>query len=218
MHRLLAILLVVAMAFAFVGCDAKDDTSPKEDSSGFNNTTTENNDINDGAVIPEDSGVSNEDWTTAIQSQKFENVTFAYNATFISGYDDVGPHGGTYKLTNDGMMYDNSLITEEESINAARTLFIDTVIAIVSNFDAFEYDQENDCYTASEAIVYESMFFGGWVTITSDNTVVVLDEACNIAKLSCQMTQDFKQVDGTPVTYVLDVEITFSDYGTTVLE
>lgn len=225
MKKMLAILLVLTMVFAFAGCDINEKNASGTGNSGANASDEKDgtissetgNDGKDNNTTDETSGESKSEWDHAIQSQKFDNVTFSYNATFESGYAEKGPHSGTYKLTKDGMLFDGEVITDEESITAARTVFLDTAVAIVKNSNHFIYNEANNNYTSKERITYNIAVLVYEATITVDDVLVIFDADNNIAKIACKMTQQFTE-NNKPMTYVLDVEFAFADYGTTTLD
>ena len=223
MKKMLAILFVLTMVLTFAGCE-----NNEKNASGTGNSSANASEEKDGTIpsetqndikdntADESLGENKSEWDNAIQSQKFENVTFSYNATFESGYAEKGPHSGTYKLTKDGMLFDGEVITDEESITAARTVFLDTAVAIVKNSNQFIYNEANNNYTSKESITYNITVLVYEATITVDDVLVVFDAENNIAKIACKMTQQFTE-NNMPMTYVLDVEFTFADYGTTTL-
>jgi hypothetical protein len=217
MKKSLTILLVLIMTATFVACD-----NHKNDASDTGNTsiptiTDEKNDVEGEVSLSESLGVDESEWDDAIQSTKFDNVTFTYNATFTSGYDDVGPHIGTMKIDENGMLM-NGELASDESKTAVKTMFVDTVTAIVNDFSIFEYDEQNNNYRAIENITYNTTIMGYETTIIAENVIVIMDNDNNIAKITCKMTQNFNVDNGNLTTYVLDTEFAFTDYGTTTLE
>ena len=161
-------------------------------------------------------GISEEKWNSIIQSSLFDNVTFNLDATFISGYEyEPGPYYSEVKLAGEKCLLDGEPARDSEKQDI-RELFINTSIAIVSNFDNFEYNEESDKYTSKEAIVYNLNMVTVSAKITAENIVVELDANMNIYKISCKMTQEF-EMDGLQA-YVLNVTFTFTNYGTTVIE
>ena len=244
MKKVSAILLVFAMALSVAACGDVSSTTDTETSasvgesitlgssaeSDSNKTTTPSEGDTNNETAPPQSGnngtgdetppesavVDEVEWNAAVDSEKFENVTFTYNATFISGYDDTEPNVGTIKLSGNGMLVDGNSIDDAELIASVKTMFIDTAVAIVNNYGMFEYDSENKCYRSKEAITYNTTVLGYDTTITAENVEVAIDSNKSIAMISCKMTQEFTE-NGAPVTYVLNTEFTFSDYGTTTL-
>ncbi len=168
------------------------------------------------AYVPE-VGVTEEVWNSAIQISNFDNVTFAMTATFTSGASGgEGPHTSLYKLDGNKLEMEGEITTDAEIISSLKNWYIGTAIAIVNNFDAFEYVEAEDCYRTTESISYVTTVMGIEATITATNVSVELDESMNIASITCNMTQAFTE-GGNDKLYVLDVEFNFSDYGTTVV-
>ena len=160
-------------------------------------------------------GISEEKWDSMIQLANFDNVTFFYEATFIGGDKEGGPYGGTFKLLSDRIIANGEVDDNPETMNAVKTWYVGSALAIADNFDLFVYDKANDCYNATENIVYSVNILGYDATITAADAIVRLDADMSIAEITCKMTQEFEE-DGNPKTFILDVTFRFSDYGTTV--
>ncbi len=167
--------------------------------------------------------VTKTEWASSIDSALFNNVTFQYTALFTEGYSyDVGPHNGYFKLAGDNMDTNGEVTDNQDMIAVVKAWYIDTVRAIVNNFNDFEYNSSTKQYTAQKDIVFvtsiEMPTVTGDTTITAKQTVVEFNEASNIAKVTCNMTQEFLDAETqTQKKYVLNVEFVFSDYGTTVI-
>ena len=160
--------------------------------------------------------VNKAEWDSMAAISNFDNVTFTTNATFLSGYSDVVPHRTVYKLDGEKASADGQAMTGD-SVEALKTMHLKTTIAIVENFEKFAYDETKKCYASIEDIVYNVTILGYDATITVKNAYVELDTDKNLAKIKCEMTQDFVE-EGTPKKYVIDAEFTFENYGTTVVE
>lgn len=162
-------------------------------------------------------GINKEKWENIVKGELLDNVTFGYKATFTSGYSDVGPHTGVIKLDGNKVDIEGEVSTEPEDIAAVKDVYIKTSFAMIESFDNFEYDKKSDIYSSKEAVVYNISVFEYNAKITAKNISVKLDKNHNISKIICNMTQEFDNY-GTPECYVLDIEFSFSDYGTTVVE
>lgn len=217
MKKLFVILLVLTMISTFIACG-----NQKNDASDTNNTRISinsggENDGEDDVSPSEFLGIDESEWNTAVQPSNFNNVTFTYNATFLSGYDDVDPHTDTMKIVENVMLMNGQPVSEEERTETKNVLE-NVVIAIANDFSLFEYDEQNDNYRAIENLTYTATVSGYEVTFIIENALVIIDSDNNIAKITCKMTQSFNEDNGEPTTYVLDAEFTFTDYGTTTLE
>lgn len=215
MNKGILLFLTLALTLLFVACNNAETLPSDTDNSDTTSYETENDTTN--PATSDAFSVNENEWNQATQTQNFDNVTFTYRATFLSGYESTEQQVGMLKMTENGMISNGELITDTETITSARTMFIDTSVAIVSNFEAFVYDAATGCYRANAPIIYHTTVLGYETTITAANVTVTWDENANVSTISCQMTQAFEE-DGAPKTFVLDVEFTFADYGTTTLE
>ncbi len=175
----------------------------------------ENGDLREGEV-------TKTEWNLSIAPALFNNVTFEYVALFTAGYSDVGPHTGYNKLAGDTMDSNGEVTNRADMIAVVKAWYIDTVRTIVNNFDDFEYNSNTKQYVAKNDIVFvtsiEMPTVKGDTTITAKQTTVEFNENANIAKVACNMTQEFLDAQTqTQMKYVLNVEFIFSDYGTTVI-
>ena len=160
--------------------------------------------------------ISKAEWDAMKASDKFNNVTFTNNVTFISGYSNVGPHINVFKLAGDKATADGKPM-EEESIEAFKAMYLGTTFAIIDNFEKFNYNATQKCYVATDSISYNVTIMGYDAAITVKDAIVEIDADKNLSKIICEMTQEFVD-QGTPKTYVLDVIFTFENYGTTIVE
>ena len=230
MKKLLSILLTVCMCLAscvmFISCNEENETasdttaetqtapisqaSTEETTEATTEATTENE--------PASGGISEEKWDNMIQTANFDNITFSYDATFTAGsyLGDLGPHRDIFKLVDNCIIdQDGDVEDDPETIEAFKNWYIGSALAIADNFDKFVYDATNDCYNATEDIVYPLSIMEYDAMITASNTMIQLDDDLHIAKIVCKMTQEFEE-NGTQKVFILDVTFQFSNYGTTV--
>lgn len=222
---LIFLCLVLAIS-TFAACDKGSDstdetsaqTSEQTSEQTSSDTSSEAVETTSGETESEseNSGITEVEWDAMILASKFDNVTFTSNATFISGYEDKGPHTNVFKLNGSAGTVDGELMSGE-SLTATRNMTIGTALAIVNDFDKFEYNKADDSYVSTEAIVYNVSVMNYNAKITAKNVVVELDDDMNITKIACNMTQEFED-DGVAKTYVLDITFIFSDYGNTVVD
>ena len=159
--------------------------------------------------------VSKAEWEAMSSVSNFDNITFITDVTFISGYSSIGPHYNVYKLDGENASADGELMNAE-GVSALRTVYLETTLAIVENFEKFIYAETYKCYVSIENITYNITILGYEATITVKDAYVELDADKNLAKITCEMTQEFLE-NSVSKKYVLDVEFTFENYGTTVV-
>lgn len=220
------VLAISTFAACDKGADSTDETSAQTSEQTSEQTSDQTSSDTSSEVAEttsgetesesENSGITEVEWDAMILASKFENVTFTSNSTFISGYEDKGPHTNVFKLNGSAGTVDGESMSGE-SLTATRNMTLGTALAIVNDFDKFEYNKADDSYVSTEAIVYNVSVMNYNAKITAKNVVVKLDDDMNITKIACNMTQEFED-DGVAKTYVLDITFTFSDYGTTVIE
>ncbi len=208
MKKLITLLLAICMCVftlsTFVACGG--DGGNNDDGNG---------DENPGAGVTEDV------WEDAKAEANFNNVTYSV------AYEFKTPQNGGSGFVEIQLVDDVAAArengegeflpeTDPELVASVRNLYVNTVLAIVDNFDNFTYDATNDYYKASADIVYTVDVEDMTATITAKNAIVTLNEDDGIAKIVCEMTQAFTE-GGVAKTFVLDTEFTFSNYGTTVI-
>lgn len=159
--------------------------------------------------------INKAEWDEMIVLSNFDNVTFTTYAKFKSGYSE-GPHFNVFELDGENGNADG-VPMEAESIEAIRTMQLETVLAIVENYENFTYDNNKKTYISNADISYNVTVLGYDATITVKNVYVEVDADKNLSKITCEMTQDFVE-GGNPQKYVFDAEFTFENYGTTVVE
>ena len=209
MKKFLSILLVLCLTFtlgiALISCDEGD---------GNTNTNTNTN-TDAGAAA---GGVTEEQWQEAIKVETFDNVTLRMSGSFVSGYEYEDDFSYTYRVDGDkGSMGDDGVLLNPAEIASLRSVYINTASAILGNFDNFEYDTASGKFKSKSDIVYTVTVMGYNAEIIAKNVTATLDADKNVATVECDMTQNFVE-NGTPKTYVLNLSMTYSDYGTTVVE
>ena len=167
-------------------------------------------------------GVSEEKWNTAIQPSNFDNVTFAFNCSFLEAGISTESFAYNCKIdgnnaTMDDVISGQHMTMDAETITTVKDIYINTATAIVENFDNFTYDKDSEAYKSNKDIVYTVTVMGYEATITAKDVSVILDTNSNIASIDCTMIQDFEE-NGNPKQYTLDITFTYSNYGTTVVE
>ena len=203
MKKLLSLMLVALMAFALcfalVSCDKDDDTD--------NTNGGSSSDV-----------ISEEQWEQAIAPESFDNVTFTMQGDFVSGYEYGEAFIYVYKLSgNKAVETTEGFILDAEEVQALKSVYINTAVAILENFNDFEYDEANKVFKSKTDVTYSVNVMGQDATIISKNVKVTFDEDKNIAEIETEMTQQFIE-SGKSKEYVLNVKFTYSDYGTTVVD
>lgn len=159
--------------------------------------------------------IDKEKWNAALQDNVFNNVTFKMTVKFLDSLDGEGT--AIYKLDgNRGATIEEDGDCSElpaDAIDDLKNIFINTSLAILDNYDDFEYDEENNCYKAKKDVVYSAAVANYTAELTVKNAVVTFDADLRVATIAGNMTQ----VISNGQTFVLDFEFTFSDYGTTII-
>lgn len=234
MKKLLSLLLVLCMCFAastlLISCDTEDESvksAAHEDEDEDQDESTENDENEATASVPDHqgqddsqapSGSLEEAWNAAIQPSGFENVTFTLNATFVEGYGDPDePIRQVMKFDGDTMSTDGHVETDAEGVPTTRMWLLGSILPMMNDFDKFTYDDATQSYSAGEELVYTATVNDCEATITASDVQVFFDSDMRIAKIVCRMIQE-GTVDGESIRYVLDVEFSFTDYGTTMVE
>lgn len=162
-----------------------------------------------------DGAITEEEWNAAISDANFDNVTFSCEGTFDDGEEFVC----SAAIAGDKALLDGAPL-DAEFIPMLKSVYINTALAIVSNFNDFAYNADQNVFVSKGDITYtvdaSAMGYEN-VSITVKNVVVSLDANDYIATIACEMTQSFME-DGEPAQLVMDVTFTYSNYGTTVIE
>ena len=171
---------------------------------------------------PEDStdvplGIDEVAWNNAIREERFSNVTLSYSATFIEGYDQ-GHHEGAYLLDGYEMIANGEYVNDPAMVTTVRSFYLDTVMAMLLNFNQFTYDPEFNCFVSIEDITYTvDVEPYGTVNITVSDVYVTFDDTQSVHSITCNMIQSFVN-EGEPTEYVLETQFTYSAYGTTAID
>lgn len=195
MKKLLFLLLVLSVSlFALVSCSGTGDGAG-----------------GDGAPVDEEA------WLDATKDTNFQNVTFDMRCSARGTEIPDNAEVFSAKLNPDKVEIDGVVQTDELTITSLRSWYVESSLAILDNFDNFEYDAENDCFVSKTDIVYNVTVMGYDAKITASNVSVSLDDNMNIAKIVCDMDQEFIDDNNEPEKFELYVEFKFYDYGTTVV-
>lgn len=164
-------------------------------------------------------GISKEKWNSIVDLAAFDNVTFQSVANITKQPNDTDIT--VVKIDNNKYLIDDEK-AEEEDIRNIQELFIKTSLAIVSNFENYDYDKEKDQYVSNTTIIYSvNMIVDDTIsttaTITVNDAIIKLDNEMRLYKIKCHMIQEFI-VDGYEKEFDFVPTFTFTDYGTTVIE
>ena len=145
-------------------------------------------------------------WNAMLNSENFVNFTFHI---YAENLNEAQTEEMLIKVDGDTVSLDGEVTEPEVYLNP----LLHIVFASLNNHDNFTYDGTNSVYRSNTQIVYTLSVFGYDVTFTNDNVVVTMDENNRLAKMSCNMKQEF---DGCELNVVATFE--FTDYGTTQIE
>ena len=162
---------------------------------------------NNGGAVDQDT------WEGLTIQTKFDNVTFLMEGEFSDG-EQIGY---CFKLAGadcSQIIDDVEYKQEEGTAEQVREIFIRTAMAMLDNYQDFTFNSDTNAYVNNNNIVYAITVFDYDATITVSNVSLILDQNNNIISLSCDMMQEFVAY-GTPMTYILDITFTFTNYGTT---
>ena len=195
MKRILSLFLVMILMLAFVACGDKSATD----------TTKPDGDTGDSI------------WGKLVKEEHYDNVTIVCDATFLSGYEYAEPeNSNTFKFDGDAASIDGEL-ADRQATESLKAVYHGLVQEILSKNDGFIYDKDADTYLHKDDITCAVNSMGYETDITVRNVVITLDSDGELSKIACEMDQAFV-ADGEQMKYVLNVEFTFSDFGTTVVE
>lgn len=202
MKKLLAIIVVLLMSCCLFACDKSQAPSSEGESTPIASESTP------VTSEPEEGGeVTEEEWVIATGMEQFANFTLNMDGAF----DDGEVIDYSVKIDGDkGEMDGESM--EADEVDAVKTVFVETILAVAENFDDFTYNAEEQVFVNKANIVYDVEVLGESANITASNVKVTFNEDNRVTSISCHMVQ---VCDGDNI--VLDITFTFSDYGTTVV-
>ncbi len=221
MKKLLTILLVVITALSlttFMACD--DETNPPnvppvEEPPSTNQSITENQ------------------WKDMLSTANFENYTLKQSYSVI--LDENSTTVDTIiKFADDkvflSMSADNethTVLFEKEEAKAQKQSYENLFLALLANFDDYEYDANENAYknpetiTVEQTIIYpttdgttnyvvhiKSVMSNGKATVSTDGKLLTF---------VCDYTQTTTFENGEEQVTDTKMSWTFSDYGTTVI-
>lgn len=226
--KILALILCLCTLFALTSCDMLVDYieqfMPPEDTGVQNDKDGENSDADGTAGNPDDNAPDSDEspmtsleWENATDVKNFDNITFTIEVVFP---DTDKPYVIVCKIDGDTASYREGsypeTVADEETREAIYSIYINTVLSIVDNFDNFSYDGEKDLFVSAADIVYNVTVMEYDAVITASNTTVKIDKNKNIAEIDCNMKQEYKE-NGISESLEIDVVFSFTDYGTTVV-
>lgn len=194
MKRILSLLLVMALMLVFAACGHKPAAEePKTE---------------------ENSGHSL--WGELAKEEHYDNVTVVMNATFISGYEYAEEETITVlKLDGDDVSVDGVFMDDRQDAESARAVFMSVPLAIFAENKSFSADEATNTYLHRDEIKYAIDFMDYKADITVRNVIITLDGNNELSRIACEMDQEFAS-EGEQMKYVLNVEFTYSDFGSTV--
>ncbi len=212
--KLVTLLLGFALIFsmgAFSSCD---------DESGLENFNPDS--IED---------MTKEDWEDLSAEANFENVTVAIWGAYVSGNENVAILGngvdiGVLKVVGENVYVDYIYLNDEDEFldsdaaTLAKSLYIETALAMLENFEDFTYDKESKTFLSNKPISYDiDAGHGATATLTTTNVKVEVLPDGYLGKISCDMKQYMSSEYLLGEDFNVDVKVvfSFSDYGTTVL-
>lgn len=211
------LLLTLISSASLTNCSVLNINSiNSNDSSSSNTITTSNTSSN----LKQD--IDEEVWEDIVSTEKFENVTFEMNVQFKEQNGEAFDGSCYYKYCLDGdrgleIDGETSRLVDKDVVDAIRTLFIDISLGIINNLSDFTYSVENDAFVSNKTITIDVDVMGEKATLINDNVEVDINDQNQILSIKCDMIQDFFG-DDIERNLVLEVEFSFSDYGTTIVE
>lgn len=170
--------------------------------------------------------LNKEEWAEALSAPNFENVTISYEYTQEGALTKQ-----TAKFTKDGVFrsaksFDADgkevgsfdMFFENEEADQQRELFLQVFLAIVGDRDNFKYDEATKLYTAENAearVDYEEQ--NAYVIEKMKDGKLEFGSDGNVKRFVCNLTESIYHNNELGNSANLDVEWTFSAYGTTTI-
>lgn len=198
---LMSICLLLSMGAILSACD--EDSKKEEEGSSEGDLKT----------------LSQAEWEVMLQDANFYNVTFAIDAIVLEGLgvSSGTPYKDEIKVDGDKALIEGEVETNPETIQSVVNVYFSLATAIVKDYSKFEYDAQANLYVAKEAIVFPVTVAGINANITATDVKLSVSADNKIASVSCIMRQDIDQGE-QGMTIILDSVLSFSNYGTTVVE
>ncbi len=205
------------------------------------------NPLGDSSVNSDSSGnvdsiadMTKEEWAGLSAKANFDNVTFELWAAYVAGdgasgsdiqgYLGEGQDLGVYQIDGNrgyAREYDgdehNTYFLESDVVASIKSLYIETALAMLNNFEDFTYSQESKAFLSNKTISYNVAIAGITATLTVQNVKVEVLPDGYLGKISCDMKQQATKEEMANFeedeAFELDVKVVFafSEYGTTVL-
>ena len=183
-----------------------------------------------GENVMLEGAVEEEEWEAAVAEQKFDNVTIHY--TFAT--EDMGTQTHVVKITEDkvyrsiAMILDDGtpdyeeLTFEGEEATQQRDMFLQIFLSLLAEKENFVYDRTLKAYKMPEEVQtkLEQGDRGYYVLGTMRDGVVTFDAQGNVTSFVFWISEAVYGVTDNEMQYETKGTITlsFSDYGTTVVE
>lgn len=248
MKKLLLILSCILLIFSLVACNGNKDNGENENGNGSetpgNVETPGESESPEEPETPDNSGALNEsEWNKVVSKDNFDN----YTVKLV----------GKMTVTENGVSAGESDMEQEIKVTANKmtielffegeSIYIDAIegdmlesqkvqasqlfILLLSKFDNFVYDADEDVYKLAEAITINTTLKG--ITYTPDGQMiefdvpaviemrdakVTLSEEGKLEFFTCDYTQTMNMEGGNVVSTSGLTTWTFSNFGTTVIE
>lgn len=175
-------------------------------------------DIQQGENIEEE--LTKDEWEKIVSISTFDNFSLALKVEYLTGPSDKQIITGNIQLDGDIADVDGSICNDPLTINFMKTFYSKILFELVDNFDNFEYDLNSSIYKSAIAISFTvvNLLIEHEFIITMENVNFTLDSNYNLEKLVYKMTLEDSDERSAYGKYVMNVEMLFSDFGTTVVE
>ncbi len=170
-------------------------------------------------------GISEDEWNTAIADQKFDNVTVYYTLEDASHNSEqlvMITEADVYRkaistLKNGEISKAEKVFTGEEA-QMQRDLFLGVFLALLAEKDNYVYDPVEKIYNAPEEVsarIERSETY--YVIETLKGGKVKFGADGKLEYFTGELTETLYSEEGSE-GYTYDMTVTFSDYGTTVVD
>ena len=172
--------------------------------------------------------VEEEEWEAAVADQKFDNVTIHY--TFAT--EDMGTQEHVVKITetkvyrsiketlDNGTEDTDEKIFEGEEAAEQRDMFLAIFLSLLAEKENFVYDREQKAYIMPEEV--KTTLPGGaenyYILETMRNGRVTFDAKGSVTSFNFWVSEAVYEGETLRHETTGDISLSFSDYGTTVVE